>query len=145
MDVNYFRSEMCPNPRTLASQSQCTGTLVLVNWRSVLSIRALHERQSLGDAMPVSCVQSIKMSRMVLVKPAPFCHPVTTTTGSPLRMKPRALPILTAYCTRSSTSWIQTSFGGTASYLLYDFFCQHIYVSINNLMDYNLFAFLSQL
>lgn len=51
--------------------------------------------------------------RMVFVKPDPCFHPVTTTTGSPDLMKPRALPKRTPNCTRSSTSFIQSLCAGT--------------------------------
>ena len=51
--------------------------------------------------------------RMVLVNPAPFLHPVMTTTGSPLLMNPSARPKSIPCCTRLSTSMIQSSIRST--------------------------------
>lgn len=54
-----------------------------------------------------SCSGTYTM-RNVLVYPEPFFHPVTTTTGSPAWMNPRALPNLMACTTRVSTSFNQS-------------------------------------
>lgn len=47
-------------------------------------------------------------TRIVFVKPDPDFHPVTTMTGSPDLINPRAFPKRAPNCTRSSTSFIQS-------------------------------------
>lgn len=49
--------------------------------------------------------------RRVFVNPDPCCHPVTTTTASPVFRKPRVLPNDTPCCTRTSTSFDQSLSG----------------------------------
>lgn len=51
---------------------------------------------------------STYIMRTVLVKPEPCFHPVTTTTWSPVLIKPRMRPNFSPLCTRLSTSFSQS-------------------------------------
>lgn len=68
--------------------------------------------------------------RMVLVNPEPCFQPVTTITESPFWMNPRLLPWLMPYCTRTSTSFSQSSWAASEMSIQRDY-CQGLLTSVH--------------